>query len=170
MNNTFRIIFCIIVAALFSSRLLAGPDVKNETRQHSPLSFIENKGQVTDQDHNQRPDIQYQLKATGGLNIFVGNGSIHYQFSKVVKPVDPPSQQDMVQPGFKFENPVFAMDRMDVELVGANKNADVITDQKQDYFENHFNDYTIKQNGAIALAYNRITYKNIYPNLFLNLH
>ena len=165
MNNTFRIIFCIIVAALFSSRLLAGPDVKNETRQHSPLSFIENKGQVTDQDHNQRPDIQYQLKATGGLNIFVGNGSIHYQFSKVVKPVDPPSQKDIVQPGFKFENPVFAMDRMDVELVGANKNADVITDQKQDYFENHFNDYTIKQNGAIALAYNRITYKNIYPNI-----
>ena len=165
MNNTFRIISCIIVAALFSISLFAGPNVVNTPQQRAPLSFIENKGQVRDQDRNARPDIQFQLKAAGGLSIFVGNGAIHYQFSKADNGVNHPTQKDIMKPGFKFEQTTFTMDRIDVELVGANKNAEVITDQKLDYFETHFNEFTVKQNGAIAQAYNKITYKNIYPNI-----
>src|SRR5437868_1105209 len=46
------------------------------------LSFIENKGQVHDQNNNVRPDIQYSLRAVNGLNIFIGSGTLHYQFSK----------------------------------------------------------------------------------------
>ena len=51
-------------------------------RNRAPLAFIENKGQVMDQNRQQRPDIQFSIKAAPGLNIFIGNGAIHYQFSK----------------------------------------------------------------------------------------
>jgi uncharacterized protein YjdB len=53
---------------------------------------------------------------------------------------------------------------MDVELVGANKHAQVISAEEQAYYENHFTPGTGK-NGATAHAYNRITYKDIYPNI-----
>jgi hypothetical protein len=52
------------------------------TAKPAPLSFIENKGQITDQNHKPRPDIDFRLAAAGGLNIFIGDGAIHYQFSK----------------------------------------------------------------------------------------
>src|SRR4051812_47784278 len=54
----------------------------DEANTGNNLLFIENKGQVKDQDGNARPDIQYKLAATGGLNIFIGNAAIHYQFHR----------------------------------------------------------------------------------------
>ena len=56
------------------------------------------------------------------------------------------------------------MYRMDVELIGANANAEVVTEQKQDYYENYFNERT-GEKGATAYTYNRVTYKNIYPHI-----
>ena len=51
-------------------------------KANAPLSFIENKGQVTDQNRQPRTDIQFSVAAAEGLNIFIGNGAIHYQFCK----------------------------------------------------------------------------------------
>ena len=56
------------------------------------LSFIENKGQITDQNYKQRKDIQFSLRAANGLNIFVGNGEIHYQFNKNDNPEEEKSK------------------------------------------------------------------------------
>src|SRR4051794_24939441 len=55
------------------------------------LLFVENKGQIVDQDNQSRPDIQYKLAASGGLNVFIGSAAIHYQFSKA----DNPAKQDV---------------------------------------------------------------------------
>src|SRR4051794_13062479 len=60
----------------------AGSTIAALSEKRKPLSFIENKGQVTDQNHNTRTDIQFRMRATNGLNIFIGNGAIHYQFCK----------------------------------------------------------------------------------------
>ena len=48
---------------------------------HKPLCFIENKGQVVNQDNSPRNDVQYNL-STPGMNLFVGNAQLHYQFKK----------------------------------------------------------------------------------------
>ncbi len=47
---------------------------------HASPSFIENRGQITDQNRKVRHDIQFKISAVRGLNIFIGNGAIHYQF------------------------------------------------------------------------------------------
>jgi len=98
------------------------------------------------------------------LSIFIGDGAIHYQFSKADKEIKQPSNEDRMKPGFVPEQTTYTMDRMDVELAGANKNAQVITEQKQDYSENYFTDWS-GEKGAAAYTYNKITYKNIYPNI-----
>ncbi len=146
------------------------------------LSFIENKGQVHDQDNNTRTDIQYSLRAANGLNIFIGNGAIHYQFS-LTPALSKGEGDDLTETKARFlekrgglrETPkatTIDMYRMDVELVGVNKNARVISEEKQEYYENYNLTPTLSTGGEgdgpkgiTAHAYNRITYKDIYPNI-----
>src|SRR5690606_11749965 len=53
--------------------------------------------------------------------------------------------------------------RMDVELLGANKKAQVLAEQQQTYVEQY---YTVGcENGATAHTYQKITYKNVYPHI-----
>ena len=150
----------IIGAAATSSSYT--PAAKN-----SNLYFLENKGQVTDQYHNTRPDIQFRIAATPGLNIFIGNGAIHYQFSKAehtasaIKPGYSRLQTDL--PEKEVPND-FTMYRMDVELAGADTSARVITEEKLDYYENYFTPGTNGQS-VKASTWKKIIYKDIYPHI-----
>src|SRR4051794_5245798 len=47
----------------------------------SDLFFAENNGQIRDQFKKPRTDIRYSLRAPG-MNVFIGNGQLHYQFSR----------------------------------------------------------------------------------------
>jgi uncharacterized protein YjdB len=136
------------------------------------LSFIENKGQITDQHHRPRHDIQYSLTAGKGLTIFVGNGAIHYQWATALQhaPKDlellptKPIPNPKLQIPDSSETVSYSMYRMDVALIGANKHATIITEEKQEYYENYFTPSGGKD-GATAHAYNRIVYKNVYPHI-----
>src|SRR5687767_3392961 len=77
----------------------------------SALSFIENKGQVIDQHNKSRGDIDFKV-GSSGMDIFIGGGQIHYQWSKnsrdlfsVPEGVDPVTAREMyaeqVKKGFK---------------------------------------------------------------------
>eukprot|EP01036_Dinobryon_divergens_P030161 gene30161-39358_t len=110
---------------------------------------------------------------TGKQSMNSGNGAIHYQFSKCDNPEllernhDPKSKfNNLATDGHLAgsEKITYSMYRMDVELVGANKNAQIETEEKTAYYENYFTPNT-GENGATAHAYNRITYKNVYPNI-----
>ncbi|RYD54810.1 MAG: hypothetical protein EOP56_18335 [Sphingobacteriales bacterium] len=63
------------------------PDhTKTPAQQHSmqqgvPFAFIENKGQITDQHNRERKDIDYKLSVPG-MDIYLGAGELHYQWSK----------------------------------------------------------------------------------------
>ena len=118
------------------------------------LLFLENKGQVTDQNGQSRTDIQYSISAAAGLNIFIGSGAIHYQFSKI---------DDVIACAPKDEES-YTLYRMDVELAGANKNATVVAAEQQTYCENYRSGRE-GGNSVAARSYKRITYKDVYPNI-----
>jgi hypothetical protein len=130
------------------------------------LFFIENKGQITDQHYNPRNDIQFKLAASGGLNIFIGSGAIHYQFSKFDDAgAETQNAGNLPHTSLPLgEGWGGALYRLDVELLNANKNAQVITEDKQPYYENYYTPGT-GAHGATAHTYKRITYKNIYPQI-----
>jgi hypothetical protein len=161
----------LFVSMLFAALLsVAGennmPNVQQITNKHTMLSFTENKGQITDQNYLPRPDIQFQLKAANGLTIFVGDGALHYQFAKADKISEPTNAENRFAPMNRMEQEAttYTMYRMDVELIGANKQAKIITENKQDYYEHYYTTGT-GENGATAYAYNKITYQDIYPNI-----
>jgi len=127
--------------------------------------FIENKGQVTDQDNKLRTDIQYSFAAAGGLNVFIGDGAIHYQFSKTddVDAIDDANDPvKFLLPGNKQQGATYTMYRMDVTLIGANKHAQVVREDAKDYYETYFNSGA---KGTTAHAYGKIIYRDIYPNI-----
>ena len=47
--------------------------------QSSNLAFISNAGQITDQHYQPRHDVDFKLNAKG-LDIFIGDREVHYQF------------------------------------------------------------------------------------------
>ncbi len=165
MKHTLKQLLLVFIAAFFSGQLSAYPGKNEFAHKPAPLSFIENKGQVTDQSQNSRNDIQFIIKAAPGLTVFIGCGSILYQFSKS----DNLSvgKQDSKNSGLKFETagPVsFSMDRMDVALIGCNKKAKVTAEGKLEYSESYFTNVAGNSDSKAA-AYNKITYKDIYPGI-----
>lgn len=108
------------------------------------LHFIENKGQITDQAGNHRSDIQFRI-AGKGVNVFIGDGQVHYQWAK--------KEKESVETY-----------RMDVKLVGANTHASLVTEDKQSYTEHYYLPST-GNSATIANTYNKVTYKNVYPNI-----
>ena len=74
----FRYISLSIIILISTA---ASAQTVNNAQFRSDLLFIENKGQVVDQNGNPRNDIDFKI-AGKGLNIFIGHGQIHYQFNK----------------------------------------------------------------------------------------
>jgi len=134
------------------------------------MAFIENKGQVTDQFHSPRMDIDFKLAGGNGLNIFFGKGKVHYQWAQRQTTEEPTDFMDRgtAEEIEKLYSRSVEMYRMDVELIGANQNAEVITEDRQAFFERYFLSWVNKDNsneGVRANAYKKITYKNIYPHI-----
>lgn len=125
----------------------------NSVPSQLPLVFRENSGQITDQHYAARPDIQFSVATGKGLNIFVGDGAIHYQFNA----------QGPQRPGCEKPSAV-SMYRLDVRLVGANMNAKIETQQQVDYTEFHYNAGT-GEKGAKVRSFGKVTYREIYPNI-----
>ncbi|MCF8448537.1 MAG: T9SS type A sorting domain-containing protein [Taibaiella sp.] len=136
------------------------------------LLFIENKGQIKDQNGNTRTDIDYVLPAPN-INIFIGSGELHYQFSKT-------EVTNMHMPG-TYKEPLFTGDatdqryedplsatistyRLDVVLVGANNSAKCIASEQQAYYENYYLP-RCPQGGIRSHSYHKIVYKDIYPDI-----
>jgi hypothetical protein len=102
------------------------------------LLFLENKGQIHDQNNKQRTDIQFSA-ASDGMSVFIGNGQIHYQFNKVNNP-EALRQQGPAKAGETRKDAPLSVTsyRMDVSLIGADVNAAFVTEEKQDYVARYY--------------------------------
>jgi len=160
---------CLLLLTTYTALAQNIPAAKEKQLAKRPLTFIENKGQVIDQYGHGRHDIQYKTGGTG-MSIFVGNGQLHYQWSKALtkrklftknihslreKPDTTPIQ--------------YSMYRLDMALEGANINAQVIASDKQPFYEN-YHTTTLHSGNTRACTYNKITYKNIYPHIDWTLY
>jgi len=160
-TKLYTVILCCITAPLsmFAKDNKLNKEQVQQMGIKKPLVFVENKGQITNQYNQPRKDIQYELYGKG-VNIFVGKGQVHYQFNKLNftdnKSAKPFEQKQTISSVRCY--------RMDVSLVGANKNAKVITEDKQEYHES----YQLEKIGrkkVTAYTYGKIIYKDVYPNI-----
>ena len=140
--------------------------VSNTAFTKRPLTIVENKGQVKDQYGKPRHDIQYKT-GSGALSVFIGNGQLHYQWSKAENK-RPDNKHGMCgrrrEAGLDTATARYSMYRLDMELEGANPDAVAVPADKQAYYEN-YHTAALNTKGNAVCAYNKITYKNIYPHI-----
>src|ERR1043165_8332738 len=146
-----KAVFTLITAmCLLCGRAAAGAFTGSS--ENKRLLFIENKGQVTDQYHQPRPDIDYMLNAAPGLSVFIGKGNIHYQF--YTTSTGPDKEKEYTYKGY----------RLDVELVGANPNAEVKSFGKTAFHQSFFNRHMAGKT-AIANSCSELRFTEIYPGV-----
>ena len=126
-------------------------------------AFEENKGQVTGKDSAQ---VKYFYKQ-GNLTMFLMNSGLAYQFEKYHYPEG--YQQAMLKRNSQDYlrildtlNKLISLEsyRMDIVFLGANQNCEIITEGKSTDYIQYYN-----HNALDVHAYQKITYKNIYPNI-----
>jgi hypothetical protein len=147
MKTSFIPIF-ILLFCLHSNAQQRKPAFKHR----KALCFIENKGQVSDQNGKYRNDILYTLSGNG-ITLFLAKGGLHYQFNKTLGSAGnsgyrPTPGKDSVE-----------FYRLDVTLLNSNKAARVIPEEPTGYYENYCTDVC----HATVHAFNKIVYKNVYP-------
>jgi hypothetical protein len=135
--------------------------VTAQTRLNSatPKLFIENKGQITDKNGLPQPDIHFVLKDRH-VNVFIGPQGIHYLFSKTEYSS---VKQDK-------DSILLSTYRMQMHLTGTNPMCQLIRGNKNDYYENYYNVIGRPEGIPHVPTFEKITYKNIYPNIDWELY
>ncbi len=157
------VFFYLIACCSYSVLAQSGRAAPARSVQKAPFVFIENKGQVVDQHGTSRTDIDFRISASG-VNVFIGPGRLHYQW---VKPDLSPVQTSLADlKSLLADNRPLSCDmyRMDVTLLGADPDALLTRQGKQNYYERYY----LPQcgaDGALAYAYEKLTYKNVYPGI-----
>ncbi len=115
-------------------------EIRKSTRFEPNAWFMENKGQIKDQLGRARMDIDFRLRAHGGLSVFVSNQGLTYQWY--------------------FPDDSFTY-RMEAKILGANPQATFHAEQAQSYKENYY----LSGQSLEASSWSRIVYKDIYPQI-----
>jgi hypothetical protein len=126
------------------------------------IGFIENKGQIHDQNNKPTPEVKYLL-CTAGINVQLKTNSFSYDSYSIEerkKEIDPLDKRK------KDTENIYHFHRVDVEFIGSNTTPEIISEGAS---LNSYNYYTVGLNdqGIRANSFSKITYKNLYPNIDL---
>lgn len=125
------------------------------------VSFIENVGQMIDENNVPRRDIDFRLQGTA-VNMFVSNHGLQYVWAKasMIESISSGRLGDMK--GSRSSTTAFDLYSLYVDMVGANPNARPEVSEQLGYYENYYLPYC---KGKTAHSYQKVVYKNIYPNI-----
>ena len=154
------------------------PAGKPSFKTSSTSGFIENKGQIIDQNSRPNPSVVYILN-TPGLNVQLRKGGFSYDVYRISNPEKSGQATDQRFLKSEFSEsrvtrytsrdsiPVIDYHRIDIDLLNANPNPDIETsDPSPDYF-NYFTAFTPPEGISNVRQYKAVTYKNIYPGIDL---
>ena len=132
----------------------------------STISFTENKGQVSDQNYNPRPDVLFS-GAANGLTFHIRNNGVSYQTSRV----DSWKQKDAELPeGLKEDGGLDSVPdqmtiyRTDINWLGFNKDYTIENGESTAGFNNYY--LPSSPEGAMNVkSYGEVTFKNLYDGI-----
>ena len=128
--------------------------------------FIENKGQIKDQNSMPNLEVKYLFCMGNGMNVQLKSNSFSYDTYKEEGKIAPPSAINGSKKPIK-DNVNVSFHRVDVELVGANTNPQIIADQPDEVYRNYYTNKISEGGITKVYSYRKITYKGIYPGIDL---
>jgi predicted SpoU family rRNA methylase len=171
------LVFFIIGIALHIQTVIAKPDDTFINRLQSTESasslFIENKGQICDQNGKPNPEVKY-LILRPGLNIQLKKNSFSYdgytieKFKKKVSVQEPMHHE---KGKYDDDSLVYHFHRVDIELLDANPNPQITHEGASSDYLNYYTHITAQTKGEEGVTgvrgYNKVSYHDIYPNIDL---
>lgn len=158
---------------LFSILTCVSAFSQNKISENDEYYFYENKGQILDQEGKQNSGVKY-LFHSAGLNVQLRSNGFSYDIYEVKKTANPNSSKfnknkisDVklyYKDEFNYEN---LFHRIDIEFLNSNKNAFITAEGKSPDYENYYNIPNKPEGITNVYRYQKILYKNIYPNIDL---
>ena len=163
MKNILTLTLFLVLA---SSIVANTSELDKFNNTKSTISFTENKGQVSDQNYNPRPDVLFSGVANG-LTFHIRKDGISYQTSRV----DSWKQQDENLPeGMREEGKTDSLPdqmtiyRTDINWLGFNKDYTIETGASTAGFNNYY--LPSCPDGAMNVkSYTDVTFKNLYAGI-----
>lgn len=154
-------ITCLI--ALFCFKHAIAQTINKPTT--SLYGFIENKGQIIDQNNNPNPSVLY-LYSGNGLNVQLKKDGFSYEVVKTkLGNKQAPNPKGKFDPEKETNPDTFFTHRIDISFVNANPNNNIVTGEPLKDYINYYTTATPEQGVVNVQHFNKITYKNIYKNI-----
>ncbi len=155
-------ITCILALVLLAVTALAiNPPTPIEGA--APFVFLENKGQILDLTGAPQPEILFMARSKS-LNVYIAADGLHFQFERQTpqndRSVEP--RQDRLANADSIEVTTY---RVDMHLLGANPQPEVITEGLNPYYENYYNIPHAPAGIVSVRSYERIVVRDIYPQI-----
>lgn len=132
--------------------------------------FVENKGQVIDQNYQSNPSVKYLL-CRPGFNIQLRQMGFSYDTytDSVVSDQELPVNKKWlpIKDKEQFKKIIRHYNRVDIKLIGCNPNAQLVAEEKSTAYFNYLTANMPKGGISDIYYYQNIMYKNIYPHIDL---
>ncbi|MDP1727772.1 MAG: SBBP repeat-containing protein [Bacteroidota bacterium] len=155
----------LFIAILFLSEIISASGIKQPV--HSQFGFIENKGQIMDQNNIPNSTCLYLFNG-GGLHVQLKQNSFSYEVWK-----RPERSAACLRSGYGRQGAEsgiqdsisLGIHRVDVTFLNANKNPNIIpSDVASDYI-NYYTTGTPETGVTHVRHFKKVLYQNIYPNI-----
>ncbi len=138
----------------------------NQSEEFSASDFVENKGQICDQNRIYNQDIKF-LYSSKNFKIQLKSNSFSYEVLNSTNGELSTPFQKISDDKRKNCGIVYYSHRVDITLPGANPNPVIIAEGKSNDYENFYYEYTPADGVKYVYSYNTVIYKNIHPNIDL---
>lgn len=134
--------------------------------------WIENKGQIHDQNNNPNHSVKY-IWSGNGLKVELKENSFSYElFTRRNDSKCQVFSNKKLRKLCKFcieeDSSLWKIDRVDVEFINANLNPEIISQYKSKDYLNYYTIGTSADDATKIHTYKEITYKDIYPIIISN--
>ncbi|MDP1725136.1 MAG: SBBP repeat-containing protein [Bacteroidota bacterium] len=158
----------LFIAILFFSEIISAAGIKQPVS--SQFGFIENKGQIIDQNNKPNPACLF-LYNGGGLHIQLKQNSFSYEIwqeaARRAGVKSDASTQSVLSgvEGLSMTSDTSYIHRVDVNFLNANKNPTIIASDIASDYINYYTTGTPETGVTHVRHFKKVLYQNIYPNI-----
>ena len=151
----------IILFLSFTAPCFPHPADKPEFKTSIASGFIENKGQIIDQNNKPNPSVLFLLN-TPGLNVQLRKSGFSYDVYSLVfnTNLHPKVTNDSLVPKYKVQ-------RIDIDFQNINPSSTIETSVSSTEYLNYYTLGLPPEGVTSVRSFNTVTYKDIYPGIDL---
>jgi uncharacterized protein (TIGR02145 family) len=167
-----KAVFCFHLLLFITNLAVCQGEISDAKLSNDPrFGFIENKGQIIDQNNKFNSLVLYLLN-TPGMNVQLRRGGFSYDLyqeekTKGIRKMSSDSFPEYFSQLHSLNTSIFRFHRIDLDLSGSNPDCDVITSGPSSDRLNYYTTGTTDHGITGVRSFQTVTYKDIYPGIDL---